>query len=155
MHRYENFATKLWKKSVEKGHFFEIERVILAGVKGHPAGAPHSSGARGFTPPEPIGVTPLTVSLWCDSMHECSCASVLCDLHIAGAFLHGLLHSSSIALPPPCLTNSPCDFFWKSSITWMISPQLCVLLAIAYSLWLNMKKKNNSLGSQHSQILQP
>ena len=62
------------------------------------------------------------------------------DLHIAGAFLHGLLHSSSIALPPPCLTNSPCDLFWKSSITWMISPQLCVLLVIAYSLWLSMKK---------------
>ena len=31
-------------------------------VKGHPSGAPLSPGARGFAHPEPIGVTPLTVS---------------------------------------------------------------------------------------------
>ena len=54
MHRYENFATKLWE-SVGKGHLYErvyqLDRLS--------EGCPLSPGARGFANPEPIGVTPL------------------------------------------------------------------------------------------------
>ena len=57
MHRYENFATKLWKKSVGKGYL--LENLILAGTLDWRC--PLSPGARGFAHPEPIGVTPLVL----------------------------------------------------------------------------------------------
>ena len=59
MHRYENFATKLWKTKCWKEALFW--KVILVGTlewRGS-CGCPLSPGARGFAHPEPIGITPL------------------------------------------------------------------------------------------------
>ena len=46
------------KKVLERGTFL-FERVIRAGLT--PCGCSLSPGARGFTHPEPIGVTPLPI----------------------------------------------------------------------------------------------
>ena len=54
MHRYENSATKLWKKCWKGAPFWKGISWNTR-VKGHPL----SPSARGFAHPEPIGVTPL------------------------------------------------------------------------------------------------
>ena len=71
MHSLETFATKLWKKLLEriKRHLFE--RLILAGTQEWRGTlqVPLSPGARGFAHPEPIGVTPLDSSDWLRRSH--------------------------------------------------------------------------------------
>ena len=60
MYHYDNFATKLWKKCW-KGEPFWKGTLSWNTTRGTlRVRCPCSAGARGFTHPEPIGVTPLT-----------------------------------------------------------------------------------------------
>ena len=61
MHRYENFATKLWErvgKSTFMKELYQLERLSERA----PCWCPLNPGARGFAHPEPIWVTPLRIS---------------------------------------------------------------------------------------------
>ena len=78
-----------------------------------------------------IGFLPFdypTVDLWCNSVHDCRCVTLLSPIPVF--IFQDSLHSSSLVLPPPPLTDSPFNLLWKNSIEdfYLLIPKLEIWL---------------------------